>query len=152
VRGFFYQLPSGQDVAAAYGLTPIPPATAIPASIPGFGDGTPLFFYVLYEAFLHNQGVPVVDDFDNTGTAGDATQAQLGPVGARICTDVLLRLLQIHPDGVFAGGFSPAPPIAPAAGQFRIADLLRFAGVVPGGASPAPALGQNAGPQLTTAP
>jgi hypothetical protein len=152
VRGFFYQLPSGQDVAAAYGLTPIPPATAIPASIPGFGDGTPLFFYVLYEAFLHNQGVPVVDDFDNTGTAGDATQAQLGPVGARICTDVLLRLLQIHPDGVFAGGFSPAPPIAPAAGQFRIADLLRFAGVVPDGASPAPALGQNAGPQPTAAP
>jgi hypothetical protein len=147
VRGYFYQLPSGQDVAAAYGLTPIPPATAIPASIPGFTTGTPLFFYVLYEAFVQNQHSGTVDNFDNTGTAGDFTQAQLGPVGSRICADVLLRLLKIDADGVFANGFSPAPPIAPAAGQFRIADLLRFAGVVPSGASPAPALGRNAGPQ-----
>ncbi len=147
VRGHFYLLPSGQDVAAAYGLTPIPPGTAIPASIPGFANGTPLFFYVLYEAFVQNQGSPAIDNFDATGTAGDFTGAQLGPVGARIVADVILRLMKINADGVFAGGFSPAPPIAPAAGQFGLADLLRFAGVVPSGASPAPALGQNAGPQ-----
>lgn len=147
VRGFFYQLPSGQDVAAAYGLTPIDPAAAIPASIPGFSAGTPLFFYVLHEAFIQNQGSATTDDFDNTGTAADFQSAQLGPVGARIVADVLLRLLKIDGAGILAGGFTPAPPVAPAPGQFRIADLLRFAGVVPSGASPAPALGQNAGPQ-----
>ena len=146
VRGHFYLLPSGQDVAAAYGLTPIPPGTAIPASIPGFGQGTPLFFYVLYEAFAQNQGSPSVDNFDNTGTAADFTNVLLGPVGARIVADVLLRLMKINANGVFAGGFSPAPPVAPVPGQFGLADLLRFAGVVPSGATPAPALGQNAGP------
>ena len=145
VRGYFYLLPSGQDVAGAYGLTPIDPAAIVPASIPGFSAGTPLFLYVLYEAFANNAGSPVIDNFDNTGTAGDFTQAQLGPVGARICVDVLLRLLQQDGNGV-PGNWTPQPPIAPAPGQFRIADLLRFAGVVPSGADPAPALGQNAGP------
>ena len=152
VRGHFYLLPSGQDVAGAYGLTPIPPGTAIPASIPGFDQGTPLFFYVLYEAFAQNQGSPSVDNFDNTGTAADFTNVLLGPVGARIVADVILRLMKINANGVFAGGFSPAPPIAPAAGQFGLADLLRFAGVVPSGSNPAPALGQNAGPQPSATP
>jgi Animal haem peroxidase len=147
IRGFFYQLPSGQDVATAYGLTPVDPAEAIPSSIPGFSAGTPLFQYVLYEAFLANQGSPVIDNFDATGTTGDFTLSGLGPVGARIVADVLLRLMRISADGVFANGFSPAEPIAQAAGQFRVSDLLRFAGVVPSGANPAPSLGQNAGPQ-----
>jgi hypothetical protein len=146
VRGFFYQMPSGQDVAAAYGLTPIPPAAAIPSSIPGFATGTPLFLYVLYEAFLNNQASAMTDDFDNTGTDGDYQQAQLGPVGARICVDVLLRLLMLDDNGV-PGSWTPEPPVAPAAGQFGVSDLLTFAGVVPSGSNPAPALGQNAGPQ-----
>jgi heme peroxidase len=146
VRGFFYQLPSGQDVATAYGLTPIPPGQAIPSSIPGFSTGTPLFLYVLYEAFLNNASSATTSDFDNTGTAGDFQQAQLGPVGARICVDVLLKLLMQDANGV-PGSWTPEPPIAPVAGQFRISDLLKFAGVVPSGASPAPALHQNAGPQ-----
>ena len=147
VRGFFYQLPSGQEVAAAYGLAPIDPKVAIPASIPGFSAGTPLFFYVLYEAYLNNQGSATTNDFDNTGTASDLQQAQLGPVGARICADVLLRMIQLDPLGILQQPFTPTPPIAPEPGQFGIADLLRFAGVVPSGSSPAPALRRNAGPQ-----
>ena len=146
IRGHFYLLPSGQDVAAAYGIAPIDPATAIPSSIPGFSSGTPLFQYVLYEAFVNNQGSATTDNFDNTGTNADFQQAQLGPVGARICVDVLLRLLEQDGNGV-PGNWVPEPPVAPAPGQFRISDLLRFAGVVPSGADPAPALGQNAGPQ-----
>jgi Animal haem peroxidase len=151
VRGLFYLLPSGQDVATAYGLTPIPPGQIVPSSIPGFGSGTPLFLYVLYEAFANNQGSATTDDFDNTGTNADFQQAQLGPVGARICVDVLLRLLELDSNGV-PGSFTPAPPVAPAAGQFGISDLLRFAGVVPSGSSPAPSLGQNAGPQPPVTP
>ena len=147
VRGFFYQLPSGQEVAAAYGLAPIDPKVAIPASIPGFSAGTPLFFYVLYEAYLNNQGSATTNDFDNTGTASDLQQAQLGPVGARICADVLLRMIQLDPLGILQQPFTPTPPIAPEPGQFGFADLLRFAGVVPSGSSPAPALRRNAGPQ-----
>jgi Animal haem peroxidase len=147
VRGFFYQLPSGQEVAAAYGLSPIDPTVAIPTSIPGFSAGTPLFFYVLYEAYLNNQGGATTNDFDNTGTANDLEQAQLGPVGARICADVLLRLIELDPNGILQLPFTPMPPIAPEPGQFGIADLLRFAGVVPSGSSPAPALRLNAGPQ-----
>jgi heme peroxidase len=146
IRGFFYLLPSGQDVAAAYGLTPIPPGQIVPSSIPGFSAGTPLFLYVLYEAFQNNAASSTVSDFDNTGTNNDFTQAQLGPVGARICVDVLLRLLELDSNGV-PGNFTPQPPVAPAAGQFRISDLLTFAGVVPSGANPAPSLLQNAGPQ-----
>jgi hypothetical protein len=147
VRGFRYLLPSGQDVASAYGLAPIDPTVAIPSSVPGFSTGTPLFFYVLYEAFLNNHASASINDFDNTGTANDFQQAQLGPVGARICVDVLLRLIDLNPHGITHGSFSPQPPIAPAAGQFSIADLLTFAGVVPSGSNPAPSLGQNAGPQ-----
>lgn len=147
VRGLFYLLPSGQDVATAYGFTPIDPTVIVPSSIPGFSTGTPLFLYVLYEAYLNNQGSATTDDFDNTGTNADFQQAMLGPVGAHICVDVLLSLIDLDPHGITHGNFSPAPPIAPAAGQFGIADLLRFAGVVPSGSNPAPALGQNAGPQ-----
>ena len=58
VREFFYLLPSGQDVAAAYGLTPIAPAAIVPATVPGFSAGTPLFLYVLYEAFPPTPGHP----------------------------------------------------------------------------------------------
>lgn len=148
VRAHHYLLPSGQDVARAYGLTPADPRTVIdPGVVPGFETGTPLFFYVLWEAQNQNRGGPTVDNFDGTGTAGNLQQVALGPVGARICADVLLRLIELDPQGITHGNFSPAPPIAPAPGQFRIADLLRFAGVVPSGANPAPALRQNAGPQ-----
>jgi len=152
VRGHFYLLPSGQDIATAYGLTPVDPGQIVPASIPGFANGTPLFLYVLYEAYLANKASPAVDNFDNTGTAADFTQVSLGPVGSRICADVLLRLIDLDPHGITHGNFSPAPPIAPAPGRFTLADLLKFAGVVPSGSSPAPALGQNAGPQPAVTP
>jgi len=42
IRAKFYGLPSGQDVATAMGITPIPPSDLGLAS-PAFDDGTPLF-------------------------------------------------------------------------------------------------------------
>ena len=150
VRALFYLLPSGQDVATAMGITPIAPTTVIdPTVVPGFENGTPLWFYMMYETYVQNQNSPVTNDFDNTGTANDFQNVALGPVGARINADVFLRILQLDNTGVMDGSFKPKAPIAQTPGQFSIADLLTFAGVVPSGSSPAPALGQNAGPQPT---
>ena len=122
VRGFFYGLPSGQDVATALGVPVVTPADALPDSVDsasvsaGFASGTPLWFYILRESEL--QG----------GT-------KLGTVVARLIGDVYTGAIAADPDGLLhdnsATGrqWRPAPPIAPAAGQFSIADLLVFAGV-----------------------
>jgi Animal haem peroxidase len=127
VRAYFYLMPSGQDVASALGIKPLDPTTVISPSVaPGFADGTPLWFYVLYETFLQNQNSATTNDFDNTGTAGDFNQVNLGPVGAAINTS-MFRSLLARP--VRDGSFTPRPPIAPAVGQFGIEDLLVFAGV-----------------------
>jgi hypothetical protein len=130
VRGMHYLLPSGQEVAAYIGVPPIAPTTVIdPTVVPGYENGTPLWFYILHETFLSNQGSPTIDDFDNTGTLGDFENVALGPVGARICADVFLKLLELDPLSDIAQGWQPTPPIAPAPGQFGIEDLLVFAGV-----------------------
>ena len=118
VRGYFYLLPSGQDVAGAYGLTPIDPAAIVPASIPGFSAGTPLFLYVLYEAFANNAGSPVIDNFDNTGTAGDFHPGAARPGG---CPDLRGRA---------------APPAA--AGRQRSAGKLDAAAADRPGPGPVP--------------
>jgi hypothetical protein len=129
IRQFFYLLPSGQDVAAAYGFTPASPTTVIdPSTVPGFSSGTPLWFYIMWEAQNQNAGGPTTNDFDNTGTAGDLQNVALGPVGAHINADVFLRILQLDNRGILDGSFSPAPPIAPTPGQFGIADLLVYSG------------------------
>jgi hypothetical protein len=122
LRGFFYGLPSGQDVAAALGVPVISPADALPDSVDsssitaGFASGTPLWYYVLRESEM--QG----------GT-------KLGTVGGRLVGDVFTGAIAADPGGLLhdnsATGrqWQPGPPIAPAAGQFTIADLLVFAGV-----------------------
>jgi hypothetical protein len=123
VRGFFYGLPSGQDVAAALGVPVISPGDVMANSqatagkaIPGFDAGTPLWFYILAESeFQGGQ--------------------KLGPVGARIVADTFLGILKADPDGLLHdnspehGRWQPVPPIAPAPGQFGIADAVVFAGL-----------------------
>ena len=87
---------------------------AIPPSLLGlpaaFDNGTPLWYYILAESQL-------------------AGGKKLGPVGGRIVADIFIRLLQNDSGGILRNGFTPAPPIAPAAGQFGLADFLVFAGV-----------------------
>ena len=63
-----------------------------------------------------------------------------GPVGARINTDVFLKILELDNKGILDGKFQPAPPIAPAPGQFTLADLLVFSGQAsyPASATPTP--------------
>jgi hypothetical protein len=122
LRGFFYGLPSGQDVARKMGESVIAPGDALPDAVDnspvsaGFANGTPLWYYVLREA-------------ENGGGK------TLGRVGARIVADSFLGVLKADPDALLHdnsnanGKFQPMPPIAPAPGQFGIEDLLVFAGV-----------------------
>jgi hypothetical protein len=113
VRAKFYDLPSGQSVAAAMGLPVVAPAD-IPLRSPvdptHFADGTPLWYYVLYDS-------------------EQAGGKSLGPLGGRMVADVFTRLIQDDPTGIVRTGFAPAAPIAPTAGEFGLADFLVFAGL-----------------------
>ena len=113
IRGLFYGLPSGQDIAKAMGVPAIDPDVAIdPSVVPGFERGTPAWYYMLKEAEL---------------AGGDL----VGTVGGRIIADVFVGLLEADGDGILnrAVDFVARPPVAPAVGTFGLADLLVFAGV-----------------------
>ena len=75
---------------------------------------TPLWFYILKEAEVMEKGL------------------RLGPVGSRIVGEVFIGLLKADESSYLAT--RPRwKPVLPAAkrGDFRITDLLTFAGVVP---------------------
>lgn len=77
----------------------------------GFDRSTPLWFYILREAQVKADG------------------RMLGPVGSRIVAEVLIGLLQ----GDKMSFLSQNPCWVPTLGKdgnFRMADLLKFAGVV----------------------
>jgi hypothetical protein len=102
LRGPITRLPSGEAVARHMGVAPLS-ADEVAQIWP---QGTPLWFYILKEA-------------EHRGS-GD----RLGPVGARIVTEVLIGLLRADPTSYL----SVAPdwqPTLPAAGPiFGLADLL----------------------------
>ena len=148
-RGRKMGLPSGQQVARLMGVTPLSNSQLsydhrinVVIPIPTTGTGAnevkvisegpvlndklktelalsewkgeaPLWFYILKEAEIVKKG------------------RELGPVGGRIVAEVLVGLLQKDPNSYLYNnpGWKPAPPIAPASGQFTMADLLKFAGV-----------------------
>jgi Animal haem peroxidase len=111
-RGKRVGLPSGQQVAKAMRV-PVLSNTALGLTEPGWGGQAPLWFYILKEAEL-----------------APYNGERLGPVGGRIMAEVLVGLLQRDPNSYLYldAAWKPAPPIAPAAGQFAFADLLRYAG------------------------
>ncbi|GIF44067.1 peroxidase family protein [Actinoplanes xinjiangensis] len=113
IRGSRLGLPAGQDVATRMGVTPLTNAQLglpDPANA-GWNGKAPLWFYILKEAELTHAG------------------ERLGPVGGRIVTEVILGILDADKSSYLSvnPGFRPAAPIAPATGQFRIGDLIRFA-------------------------
>ncbi|MEV4280608.1 peroxidase family protein [Actinoplanes xinjiangensis] len=113
IRGSRLGLPAGQDVATRMGVTPLTNAQLglpDPANA-GWKGKAPLWFYILKEAELTHAG------------------ERLGPVGGRIVTEVILGILDADKSSYLSvnPGFRPAAPIAPATGQFRIGDLIRFA-------------------------
>ena len=65
------------------------------------------------------------------GRAGGAPWAPLGAVGGWILAEVLVGLLQRDRNSYLYlnPSFKPAPPVAPAIGQFTTVDLLTFARV-----------------------
>jgi hypothetical protein len=100
IRAKFYDMPSGQAVARAMGLPVITPEELNLG--PAFATGTPLWYYLLAESSRMSDGVT------------------LGPVGARITTDVFLRVLDLDRESVLS---VPQPQ------PFTLADLFVSAGL-----------------------
>lgn len=111
-RGRALDMPSGEAVAGAIG------ATALTIEEVGLHQHdwegeTPLWYYVMRESAAKQDGV------------------RLGEVGGLIVAEVLIGLLDA--DATSYRGYDPAwRPTLPSAtaGEFTIADLLRFAGAV----------------------
>jgi len=122
-RGLALGLPSGQGMARELGVTPLT-ATELTAGLPPAElavlgrhgrlllTKTPLWYYVLREAAVRQRG------------------DRLGPVGATIVAETLVRILKRDGGSYLntVGGFVPSLP-ARKAGRFTFADLLVLAGV-----------------------
>jgi hypothetical protein len=118
LRHLTWQLPSGQAIARAIGVTPLTAADfeeLRPYGL-GFETSTPLWYYVLKEAEVVEDGL------------------HLGPVGGRIVGEVFIGLLQSDPKS-FLNAQPDFKPIVPTRTgrpeDFRMVDFLTFAGVDP---------------------
>jgi hypothetical protein len=83
---------------------------------PSFVDSTPLFYYILKEAELKEDGL------------------KLGPTGARIVAEVFIGLLQFDPETYLnvQPNWAPTLPTQNGVAQgFQMTDFLTFAGVDP---------------------
>jgi hypothetical protein len=123
LRGNAFRLPSGQWVARAMGVPELKPdELAIPRNLEDeegnllgdekvdeLGVNTPLWYYVLKEAELQQDG------------------ERLGEVGGRIVAEVLLGLLDRDPLSFLSVQPNWTPELAEDDGQFTMADLIRFA-------------------------
>jgi hypothetical protein len=118
LRCLTWQLPSGQRIAQAMDISPLS-NTELAELQPiraSFAESTPLFYYVLKEAQLREDGL------------------RLGPVGARIVAEVFVGLLQLDPDSYLSvqPDWVPTLPTHDGTPQsFRMIDFLTFAGVDP---------------------
>jgi hypothetical protein len=106
IRGLRLELPSGQQVAHAMSLTPMPdekiligkgvdkqdpkdpPIVSIDKISPAFANNCPLWTYILAEAMNHQIEVPIP-----VKEKKSITTPQLGPVGGRIVAEVFLGLM-----------------------------------------------------------
>ena len=116
LRHITWSLPSGQALAGAMGQPPLGPEVfpELRAFNLGLDANTPLWYYILREASVINDG-----------------QALAG-VGARLVGEVFIGLLELDPTSYLAvnRNFRPTLP-SRTAGEFGIVDLLTFAGVDP---------------------
>jgi hypothetical protein len=114
MRHVNFGLPSGQAIARKMGVPALSPVQLDMLKPFDMEKSTPLWFYILKEAELMENGL------------------RLGPVGGRIVGEVFIGLLKADETSYLAArpNWTPVLPSA-TAGDFRITDLLTFAGVVP---------------------
>lgn len=114
LRHLTFRLPSGQAVAKAMRLPVLPPGDLADLRPHGLDLRTPLWFYILREAERTENG------------------ERLGPVGARIVTEVFIGLMEGDPTSYLKQdrAWVPSLPSAGGPGTFAMTDLLRFAQVV----------------------
>jgi hypothetical protein len=114
-RNLALRLPSGQRVAKAMRIPPLPREELSDLKPYGLGldKRTPLWFYVLREAERLADG------------------KRLGPVGGRIVAEVIVGVLEGDRHSYLRQDPEWAPSLPAAAqGEFLTTDLLKFAGVV----------------------
>ena len=131
LRGYLLRMPTGQAVARALrkklqGVRDVPVLTRQQVregaanqrqvevlEEADFLERTPLWYYVLAEAAVLGGG------------------QRLGPVGSTIVAEVLVGLVRRSPDSILALGTVWEPNLpSKTSGEFTLADLLRFAGVL----------------------
>jgi hypothetical protein len=118
LRCLTWQLPSGQSIAQEMGIPSLSDAelAELQPIRPSFVTATPLFYYILKEAQLREDGL------------------HLGPVGARIVAEVFIGLLQLDPDSYLSVQPDWVPTLPTHDGipqDFQMIDFLTFAGVDP---------------------
>ena len=116
LRQITWSMPAGQAVAQVMGVDQLLPSDLNELSHYGLGlhKSTPLWYYALAEAEVMEQGL------------------HLGPVGGRIVAEVIIGLLQTDPASYLSSNptWTPTLPTKYSSpGQFRMIDLLAFAGV-----------------------
>ena len=114
IRHVNFGLPSGQAIAARLGVPALTAAQMPELASYGMDKSTPLWYYILKEAEVMENGL------------------HLGPVGGHIVGKVFSTLLKADASSYVAAkpDWTPTLPSA-TPGSFRITDLLKFAGVVP---------------------
>jgi hypothetical protein len=126
LRGYKLAMPTGQAVARSLGIPPLTRdqlLTAGPSPSPvddalvdgGFVEHTPLWFYVLREAEVLEDG------------------QRLGPVGGRIVAETIIGQLRADPTSFLNQGWDPTQGVTTGPGSGGVVDsiiaFLRFAGV-----------------------
>ncbi|WHZ22404.1 MAG: Myeloperoxidase, thyroid peroxidase, cyclooxygenase catalytic domain [Nitrospira sp.] len=111
LRHLTFGLPSGQNVAKAMRVTPLPPSDLAELKPYGLDTRTPLWFYLLKEADVREDG------------------KRLGPVGGRIVAEVFIGLLEADHMSYLSQDPGWTPTLT-TNGSFTMTDLLTFAGVV----------------------
>lgn len=122
LRGYRLGIPTGQAVARELGITPLsreellsfPDPSAQEASPVddalvdgGFLEDTPLWFYVLREAEVVEQG------------------ERLGPVGSRIVTETIIGQLRADPTSFVNQGWDPSKGVTTDGGQ-QVENIITF--------------------------
>ena len=118
LRCLTWQIPSGQSIANEMGIPALSnnELSELQSIRGSFVTSTPLFYYILKEAELREDGL------------------RLGPVGGRIVAEVFIGLLQLDPDSYLTAQPNWVPTLPTHDGtpeSFRMIDLLTFAGVDP---------------------